>query len=62
MHHGPCFALVMDRDTLDLIVDRLVNAIDTLGMSQDDHNRRVEHLLGKIVNAIEYIHLECEGT
>ncbi len=52
MHHGPGFAHLMDRDELNLIVDRIVNAIDTLGVDAVDSADRIVSRLRDLESAL----------
>ena len=52
----------MDREELNLIVDRIVNAIDKVGIDLDDMRRSHYEAMRRLIQAVEMIHLECEGT
>ncbi len=62
MHQIPeACARVMEFDTSTLTgsLNLIAAAIDSLCVTLDDHNRRVEHLLKEIDTSIGYIQLEC---
>ncbi len=62
MHQFPGFAHLMETEQLNLIVDRIVNAIDTLTDRLESLEQTSNLAMKAVTTAIEYIHLECEGT
>ncbi len=60
LHQCPGFALLMDTEQLNLIVDRIVNAIDKLTDAVMTAETSATEAMRRCTHAIEYIQLECD--
>ncbi len=52
----------MELEELNLIVDRIVNALNGICIQIDDGARLIREGLRRLEVAVEMVHLECEGT